>query len=249
MSSSKTIVQISKLNKHFGKHHVLKDVDLSVSEGEVVVIIGPSGSGKSTLCRTINKLEDFESGQIIVNGEEIPKKGKELAKYRARVGMVFQQFNLFSHLTILENVTLGPINALKINKDEAKANAEKLLKRVGVDFHKDKYPSQLSGGQQQRVAIARALAMNPQLMLFDEPTSALDPEMINEVLDIMVELATKDNMTMIVVTHEMGFAKKVADKVVFMDDGNIIEIATPDEFFNNPKSDRAKEFLSKILKH
>jgi glutamate transport system ATP-binding protein len=248
MENENNLVEIRKVNKYFGKHHVLKDIDLDVKKGEVVVIIGPSGSGKSTLCRTINRLETIESGTIIVDGEEIPKKGKELAAYRAKVGMVFQSFNLFSHLSILDNVTIGPITALKVPKADAEKEALELLDRVGVLAHKDKYPAQLSGGQQQRVAIARALAMHPKLMLFDEPTSALDPEMINEVLDIMVDLA-KGNMTMIVVTHEMGFAKKVSNKVVFIDEGNILEVAPPEEFFNNPKTERAKDFLSKVLSH
>jgi glutamate transport system ATP-binding protein len=228
--------------------HVLKDIDLSIDKGEVVILIGPSGSGKSTLCRTINRLETFESGSITIDGKTLPDEGKELADLRADVGMVFQSFNLFAHKTILENVTLGPIKVRKTPKAEADKRALELLDRVGVAHQKDKYPAQLSGGQQQRVAIARSLAMNPKVMLFDEPTSALDPEMVNEVLDVMVQLA-KEGMTMIVVTHEMGFARKAADKVVFLADGEIVESNTPNEFFSNPTSARAKDFLSKILTH
>ena len=242
------LVVIDKVNKHFGDLHVLKDIDLSIDKGEVVILIGPSGSGKSTLCRTINRLETFESGSITIDGKTLPDEGKELADLRADVGMVFQSFNLFAHKTILENVTLGPIKVRKTPKAEADKRALELLDRVGVAHQKDKYPAQLSGGQQQRVAIARSLAMNPKVMLFDEPTSALDPEMVNEVLDVMVQLA-KEGMTMIVVTHEMGFARKAADKVVFLADGEIVESNTPNEFFSNPTSDRAKDFLSKILTH
>ena len=242
------LVVIEGVNKHFGDLHVLKDINLSVSKGEVVILIGPSGSGKSTLCRTINRLETFESGSITIDGRKLPDEGKELANLRADVGMVFQSFNLFAHKTILENVTLGPIKVRKTPKAEAEKRAMELLGRVGVAHQAAKYPAQLSGGQQQRVAIARSLAMNPKVMLFDEPTSALDPEMINEVLDVMVELA-KDGMTMIVVTHEMGFARKAADKVVFLADGEIVESSTPAEFFSNPTSARAKDFLSKILTH
>ena len=245
---SEPLVVIDKVNKHFGDLHVLKDIDLSIDKGEVVILIGPSGSGKSTLCRTINRLETFESGSITIDGKTLPDEGKELANLRADVGMVFQSFNLFAHKTILENVTLGPIKVRKTPKAEADAKAMELLTRVGVQAQAEKYPAQLSGGQQQRVAIARSLAMNPKVMLFDEPTSALDPEMVNEVLDVMVQLA-KEGMTMIVVTHEMGFARKAADKVVFLADGQIVESNTPDEFFANPKSDRAKDFLSKILTH
>ena len=242
------LVVIEGVNKHFGDLHVLKDINLSVSKGEVVILIGPSGSGKSTLCRTINRLETFETGSIAIDGRKLPDEGKELANLRADVGMVFQSFNLFAHKTILENVTLGPIKVRKTPKAEAEKRAMELLGRVGVAHQAAKYPAQLSGGQQQRVAIARSLAMNPKVMLFDEPTSALDPEMINEVLDVMVELA-KDGMTMIVVTHEMGFARKAADKVVFLADGEIVESSTPAEFFSNPTSARAKDFLSKILTH
>jgi glutamate transport system ATP-binding protein len=245
---SEPLVVIDKVNKHFGDLHVLKDIDLSIDKGEVVILIGPSGSGKSTLCRTINRLETFESGSITIDGQALPDEGKELANLRADVGMVFQSFNLFAHKTILENVTLGPIKVRKTPEAEADAKAMELLTRVGVQAQAEKYPAQLSGGQQQRVAIARSLAMNPKVMLFDEPTSALDPEMVNEVLDVMVQLA-KEGMTMIVVTHEMGFARKAADKVVFLADGQIVESNTPDEFFANPKSDRAKDFLSKILTH
>ena len=236
------------VNKHFGDLHVLKDIDLTVSKGEVVVVLGPSGSGKSTLCRTINRLETYESGVIEIDGIALPEEGNELAKLRADVGMVFQSFNLFAHKTILQNVSLGPIKVRKMSKADAEARAMELLKRVGVDHQRDKYPAQLSGGQQQRVAIARALAMEPKVMLFDEPTSALDPEMINEVLEVMTGLA-KDGMTMVVVTHEMGFARRAADRVLFMSDGEILEQAAPEEFFTNPTSERAKDFLSKILGH
>ena len=242
------LVVVRDVQKHYGDFQALKDVDLTVDKGEVVVVIGPSGSGKSTLCRTINRLETITSGTITIDGEELPKEGKALANLRAEVGMVFQSFNLFAHLTILENVTLGPIRVRGQKKEEAEERGRELLDRVGVGSQADKYPDQLSGGQQQRVAIARALAMDPKVMLFDEPTSALDPEMINEVLDVMVALA-KDGMTMIVVTHEMGFARKAANRVVFMADGQIVEQATPEEFFTNPRSDRAKDFLSKLITH
>lgn len=242
------LVVIDKVNKHFGDLHVLKDIDLTVGKGEVVVVLGPSGSGKSTMCRTINRLETYESGSITIDGQPLPEEGAGLAKLRADVGMVFQSFNLFAHKTILENVTLGPIKVRKTGKKEAETRAMELLERVGVEQQASKYPAQLSGGQQQRVAIARSLAMRPKLMLFDEPTSALDPEMINEVLDVMSGLA-KEGMTMIVVTHEMGFARRAADRVVFMSDGAIVEQAEPEEFFNNPQSGRAKDFLSKILTH
>jgi glutamate transport system ATP-binding protein len=242
------LVVIDGVQKHYGEFQALKDIDLTVNRGEVVVVIGPSGSGKSTLCRTINRLETVTSGTIAIDGKELPKEGKALAALRADVGMVFQSFNLFSHLTILENVTLGPIKVKGMKKADAEALATKLLDRVGVAQQAGKLPGQLSGGQQQRVAIARALAMQPKVMLFDEPTSALDPEMINEVLDVMVGLA-QDGMTMIVVTHEMGFARKAADRVVFMADGQIVEEATPEEFFTNPRSERAKDFLSKLLTH
>ena len=242
------LVVLEGVNKHFGDLHVLKDIDLTIGHGEVVVVIGPSGSGKSTLCRTINRLETFESGSITIDGEPLPQEGKALARLRADVGMVFQSFNLFAHKTILDNVTLGPMKVRGKKKAEAQARAQELLERVGVAHQAAKYPAQLSGGQQQRVAIARALAMDPKVMLFDEPTSALDPEMINEVLDVMVGLA-RSGMTMIVVTHEMGFARKAADRVIFMDDGEIVEQAEPEDFFTNPQSDRAKDFLGKILTH
>ena len=242
------LVEIDNVQKHYGDFQALKDIDLTVNRGEVVVVIGPSGSGKSTLCRTINRLETITSGTIQIDGQELPKEGKGLAALRADVGMVFQSFNLFAHLTILDNVTLGPIRVKGMKKADAETLAKKLLDRVGVGHQAGKLPAQLSGGQQQRVAIARALAMEPKVMLFDEPTSALDPEMINEVLDVMVGLA-QDGMTMIVVTHEMGFARKAADRVVFMADGQIVESGTPEEFFTNPKSDRAKDFLSKLLTH
>lgn len=242
------LVEIADVQKHYGDFQALKDIDLTVNRGEVVVVIGPSGSGKSTLCRTINRLETITSGTIAIDGKELPKEGKDLAALRADVGMVFQSFNLFAHLTILDNVTLGPIKVKGMKKADAEKLGKQLLDRVGVGQQAAKLPAQLSGGQQQRVAIARALAMQPKVMLFDEPTSALDPEMINEVLDVMVGLA-QDGMTMIVVTHEMGFARKAADRVVFMADGQIVEEATPEEFFTNPKSDRAKDFLSKLLTH
>ena len=242
------LVVLEGVNKHFGDLHVLKDINLTVGRGEVVVVIGPSGSGKSTLCRTINRLETFESGSITIDGEPLPQEGKALARLRADVGMVFQSFNLFAHKTILENVTLGPMKVRGKKKAEAQARAQELLERVGVAHQAAKYPAQLSGGQQQRVAIARSLAMEPKVMLFDEPTSALDPEMINEVLDVMVGLA-KSGMTMIVVTHEMGFARKAADRVVFMSDGQIVEEADPESFFTRPQSTRARDFLSKILTH
>ncbi|MCD1572126.1 amino acid ABC transporter ATP-binding protein [Agromyces soli] len=242
------MVVVDHVEKHYGQFHALKDVSLSVDRGEVVVVIGPSGSGKSTLCRTINRLETFTSGSIRIDGDELPKEGKALAALRADVGMVFQSFNLFAHLTVLDNVTLGPIKVKRQSKADAERAARVLLERVGVAQQAEKLPGQLSGGQQQRVAIARALAMNPKVMLFDEPTSALDPEMINEVLDVMVGLA-QDGMTMIVVTHEMGFARKAADRVVFMADGQIVEEAAPEEFFTAPKSARAKDFLSKLITH
>ena len=242
------IVEVENVNKHYGDLHVLKDINLTVGRGDVIVVLGPSGSGKSTLCRTINRLETFESGRILIDGQPLPEEGKALAALRADVGMVFQSFNLFAHKTILQNVTLGPMKVRGMSKPDAEKRALELLERVGVEHQKDKYPAQLSGGQQQRVAIARSLAMNPKVMLFDEPTSALDPEMINEVLDVMTGLA-KEGMTMIVVTHEMGFARRAADRVVFMDAGEIVEVAAPEEFFTHPKSDRAKDFLGKILTH
>ncbi|MFD9570585.1 amino acid ABC transporter ATP-binding protein [Streptomyces sp. NPDC059982] len=242
------LVVLSNVNKHFGALHVLQDIDLSIARGEVVVVIGPSGSGKSTLCRTINRLETIDSGTITVDGKELPAEGKELARLRADVGMVFQSFNLFAHKTVLQNVMLGQLKVRKTDQAAALEKAKSLLDRVGVGSQADKYPAQLSGGQQQRVAIARALAMDPKVMLFDEPTSALDPEMINEVLEVMQQLAA-EGMTMVVVTHEMGFARSAANRVVFMADGKIVEQATPDQFFSNPRSDRAKDFLSKILHH
>lgn len=242
------LVVFKNVDKHFGDLHVLKNINTTIHRGEVVVVIGPSGSGKSTFCRTINRLEPIDSGSITLDGVELPEEGKALAALRAEVGMVFQSFNLFSHRTVLDNVTIGPIKVKKLSKQEAEKLAMDLLERVGVADQAHKLPAQLSGGQQQRVAIARSLAMNPQLILLDEPTSALDPEMINEVLDVMVQLA-EQGMTMVVVTHEMGFAKKAADRVIFMADGEIVEEAPPSEFFTNPKSSRAKDFLSKILAH
>ncbi len=242
------LVVLSGVQKHFGALHALKDIDLTVTRGEVVVVIGPSGSGKSTLCRAINRLETIDGGSITLDGTPLPAEGKALAKLRAEVGMVFQSFNLFAHKTILQNVSLGPIKVRGVSKAEAEKKSLELLDRVGVAHQAEKYPAQLSGGQQQRVAIARALAMEPKVMLFDEPTSALDPEMIKEVLDVMVDLA-KQGMTMIVVTHEMGFARTAADRVVFMADGAIVEENTPEVFFTNPESDRAKDFLGKIIKH
>jgi glutamate transport system ATP-binding protein len=242
------LVVLHDVNKHFGPLHVLKDVNTTVARGEVVVVIGPSGSGKSTLCRAINRLEPIDSGTITVDGRPLPVEGRELARLRADVGMVFQSFNLFSHRTILQNVMLGPVKVRRRPKAEAEARARELLDRVGIGNQADKVPGQLSGGQQQRAAIARALAMEPKLMLFDEPTSALDPEMISEVLEVMVALAG-EGMTMIVVTHEMGFARRAADRVVFMADGMLVEQATPEQFFTAPTSERAQDFLSKILAH
>jgi len=247
-AGSGPLVVLDQVNKHFGELHVLNDINLTVARGEVVIVIGPSGSGKSTLCRAINRLESIDSGEIAIDGVPLPEEGRPLARLRAEVGMVFQSFNLFAHKTILENVTLGPIKVKRQKKADAEKRAMELLERVGVANQAQKYPAALSGGQQQRVAIARSLAMEPKVMLFDEPTSALDPEMINEVLDVMTDLA-KAGMTMIVVTHEMGFARKVANRVVFMADGRIVEQAAPEEFFTNPQSDRAKDFLSKILTH
>ena len=247
-ADNRPLVELTHVEKHYGDLHVLKDINLTVRKGEVLVIVGPSGSGKSTMCRTINRLETIDSGDIRIDGKPLPQEGKELASLRAEVGMVFQSFNLFANKTILENVTLAPIKVRRMDKKEAEDLAMDLLGRVGVASQANKMPSQLSGGQQQRVAIARALAMQPKVMLFDEPTSALDPEMVNEVLDVMVELA-HEGMTMLCVTHEMGFARKVADKVVFMADGQILEQSTPEEFFEHPKTDRAKDFLSKILTH
>ena len=242
------LVVLSGVNKHFGDLHVLKDIDLTIHRGEVVVVIGPSGSGKSTLCRTVNRLEPIDSGTITIDGKVLPEEGKDLATLRADVGMVFQSFNLFAHRTILDNVTLGPMKVKGTSKKEAEAQALELLTRVGVENQARKRPAQLSGGQQQRVAIARALAMRPKVMLFDEPTSALDPEMINEVLDVMTALA-REGMIMVVVTHEMGFARKAADRVIFMADGAIVEEASPEEFFTNPRSSRARDFLSKLITH
>jgi len=242
------LVVLDGVNKHFGELHVLKDINLTVGEGEVVVVIGPSGSGKSTLCRAINRLEPIESGTIALDGQPLPEEGKDLARLRADVGMVFQSFNLFAHKTIRENVTLGPIKVRGLSRADADKRADALLERGGVQAQADKYPAQLSGGQQQRVAIARALAMDPKVILFDEPTSALDPEMIQEVLEVMIDLA-KQGMTMVVVTHEMGFARTAANRVVFMADGEIVEQADPESFFTNPTSRRAQDFLGKILKH
>ncbi|HEY8374008.1 MAG TPA: amino acid ABC transporter ATP-binding protein [Pseudonocardiaceae bacterium] len=242
------MIRMSGVDKFFGPLHVLKNVNLEVPKGQVVVVLGPSGSGKSTLCRTINRLEPIDKGTIEVDGQPLPAEGKELARLRADVGMVFQQFNLFAHKTILENVTLAPIKVRKINPEQARRTAMELLERVGIANQAEKYPAQLSGGQQQRAAIARALAMKPKVMLFDEPTSALDPEMVQEVLDVMTTLAA-EGMTMLVVTHEMGFARRAANRVVFMADGEIVEDTTPDEFFTSPKSARAKDFLGKILTH
>ncbi|MFP8902838.1 amino acid ABC transporter ATP-binding protein [Streptomyces atacamensis] len=246
--TAENLVVLDNVNKHFGALHVLQDIDLTIARGEVVVVIGPSGSGKSTLCRTINRLETIDSGTILIDGKPLPAEGRELARLRADVGMVFQSFNLFAHKTVLENVMLGQLKVRRAEKKAAEEKARSLLDRVGVANQADKYPAQLSGGQQQRVAIARALAMDPKVMLFDEPTSALDPEMINEVLEVMQQLA-QGGMTMIVVTHEMGFARSAANRVVFMADGRVVEEATPDQFFSNPRSDRAKDFLSKILHH
>ena len=264
---NRPLVELTHVEKHFGALHVLKDINLTVAKGEVLVVVGPSGSGKSTMCRTINRLETIDSGDIRIDGKPLPQEGKELANLRAEVGMVFQSFNLFANKTILENVTLAlikvrhmdkkeaeqnvmlaPMNVKGVPEKEAKEKAVKLLNQVGLGDKLDSYPAKLSGGQQQRVAIARALAMRPKVMLFDEPTSALDPEMVNEVLDVMVELA-HEGMTMICVTHEMGFARKAADRIVFMSDGQILEENTPDEFFEHPQTDRAKDFLSKILTH
>ncbi|OUO32738.1 amino acid ABC transporter ATP-binding protein [Olsenella sp. An293] len=242
------VIELRHVDKHYGDLHVLRDVSLSVARGEVVVIIGPSGSGKSTLCRTINRLETIDSGEILIEGEPLPQEGRELARMRSELGMVFQQFNLFAHMSVLDNVTLGPREVLGQQKEEAERYALELLGRVGVAEQAHKVPAQLSGGQQQRAAIARSLAMRPKAMLFDEPTSALDPEMINEVLDVMVELA-RGGMTMIVVTHEMGFARRVADRVVFMADGQIVEEGVPDAFFDHPKSQRARDFLDSIKGH
>ncbi|MEI4272665.1 amino acid ABC transporter ATP-binding protein [Klenkia sp. LSe6-5] len=247
-AAGEPLVRLAGVNKWFGDLHVLQDIDLTIDRGEVVVVIGPSGSGKSTLCRTINRLESIDRGEITIDGTPLPAEGKALATLRSDVGMVFQSFNLFAHKTILENVMLGPVKVRGKSKADAEKRARELLDRVGVGHQADKVPAQLSGGQQQRVAIARALAMDPKVMLFDEPTSALDPEMINEVLDVMTSLA-REGMTMVVVTHEMGFARRAANRVVFMDGGRVVESSAPETFFTTPSSDRAKDFLSKILNH
>jgi glutamate transport system ATP-binding protein len=247
-SNHSSLITVRGVNKFFGSRQVLFDINLDVSVGEVAVIVGPSGSGKSTLCRCINRLETISSGEIMVGGLPQPQEGRALAQFRAEVGMVFQSFNLFAHLTVLQNITIGPIKVLGQKPEQAQAIARELLRRIGIVGKDDAYPSQLSGGQQQRVALARAMAMNPKVILFDEPTSALDPEMVNEVLAVMVDLA-RSNMTMVVVTHEMGFARKASDRVVFMDGGRIIEEAPPDMFFDAPQSARAKDFLSKIIAH
>ena len=248
MSAEIPVIELRNVDKHYGPLHVLQHINLSVGKGEVLVLIGPSGSGKSTLCRTINRLETIDSGEILIEGQPLPQEGKELAQMRAEIGMVFQSFNLFAHKTILDNVTLGPREVLKMPKDAAEKEAMELLARVGVDAQAHKVPAQLSGGQQQRVAIARSLAMHPKAMLFDEPTSALDPEMINEVLEVMVELA-REGMTMVVVTHEMNFARRVSNRVVFMADGQIVEEGAPAEFFDHPQTARAKDFLDSIKGH
>ncbi|KZY39551.1 ABC transporter ATP-binding protein [Oleiphilus sp. HI0081] len=248
LGSKDNVIEIKDLNKWYGNFHVLKDINLSVKKGERIVICGPSGSGKSTMIRCINRLEEFQRGSLVVNGVEMIEDVKNIEAIRREVGMVFQHFNLFPHLSILENLTLGPIWVQKKPKEEAEAIAMKYLERVKIPDQALKYPGQLSGGQQQRVAIARSLCMSPQIMLFDEPTSALDPEMIKEVLDVMVELAD-EGMTMLCVTHEMGFAKRVADRVIFMDGGEIVEQNTPEEFFTNPETDRLQLFLSQILQH
>ncbi|MDH6223810.1 amino acid ABC transporter ATP-binding protein [Streptomyces sp. MJP52] len=242
------LIELRDVNKHYGDLHVLQGINLTVSRGEVVVVIGPSGSGKSTLCRAINRLETIESGAIHLEGRPLPDEGKALAQLRAEVGMVFQSFNLFAHKTVLQNVSLAQVKVRRRRREDADRRSRELLERVGLAAHADKYPAQLSGGQQQRVAIARALAMEPTALLFDEPTSALDPEMINEVLEVMRQLA-REGMTMVVVTHEMGFARSAANRVVFMADGRIVEDRPPEEFFTDPRSERAKDFLSKILKH
>jgi glutamate transport system ATP-binding protein len=248
MEDGRTLVAVERANKWFGDVHALVDVDLTIDRGEVVVVIGPSGSGKSTLCRAINRLEPLDSGRVVFDGRPLPVEGKALARVRADIGMVFQAFNLFAHKTVLQNVMLGPVKTLKLSKDEARDRAMKLLERVGIADKADRYPAELSGGQQQRAAIARALAMEPKLMLFDEATSALDPEMIKEVLDVMLELAS-EGTTMLVVSHEMGFARSAARRVVFMDAGRIVEVAPPDRFFDNPDTERARDFLSKVLAH
>jgi glutamate transport system ATP-binding protein len=242
------LVRIRGVDKRFGSFQALYDVDLDVTRGEVVDIVGASGSGKSTLCRCINRLETIDAGTVTIDGQPLPQEGRALARLRADVGMVFQSFNLFGHLSALDNVMLGPTHVRGVPKDQAREQARALLRRVGVGEKESSRPAELSGGQQQRVAIARALAMQPKVMLFDEPTSALDPEMIKEVLDVMVDLA-REGMTMVVVTHEMGFARQAGDRVVFMDAGRIVEIDTPDQFFTSARSERARDFLSKILAH
>ncbi|RCW44021.1 amino acid ABC transporter ATP-binding protein (PAAT family) [Halopolyspora algeriensis] len=248
VSTDTPMIRLSAVDKYFGALHVLRDIDLEVPRGQVVVVLGPSGSGKSTLCRVINRLEPVDSGSIALDGVPLPAEGRALAELRADVGMVFQQFNLFAHKSILDNVTLGPIKVRKSGKAAARDEAMQLLERVGIADQADKYPAQLSGGQQQRAAIARALAMRPKVMLFDEPTSALDPEMVNEVLDVMTGLAA-DGMTMLVVSHEMGFARRAAHRVLFMADGEVAEDSVPEDFFQAPATDRAKDFLGKILTH
>jgi glutamate transport system ATP-binding protein len=248
VAAAPPMIRMKAVDKFFGPLHVLKDINLEIPKGEVVVVLGPSGSGKSTLCRAINRLEPINAGTIEVDGKLLPAEGKDLARLRADVGMVFQSFNLFAHKSIVDNVLLAPVKVRKVAKDEARKHAMELLERVGIANQADKYPAQLSGGQQQRAAIARALAMRPKVMLFDEPTSALDPEMVQEVLDVMTSLA-KEGMTMLVVTHEMGFARKAADRVIFMSDGEVVEDSTPETFFTAPKSNRAKDFLGKILTH
>ncbi len=247
-SAQPPMIAMRGVDKHFGDLHVLRNVTLEVDRGQVVIVLGPSGSGKSTLCRTINRLESIDSGTIAIDGVELPAEGRALTRLRADVGMVFQSFNLFAHKTIIENVMLAPIKVRKLDKQSARTRAMELLERVGIADQADKYPAQLSGGQQQRVAIARALAMNPKVMLFDEPTSALDPEMVTEVLDVMTALA-KEGMTMLVITHEMGFARRAGDRVLFMADGQIIEDAEPEAFFTAPTTERARDFLGKILSH
>ncbi|WP_176797983.1 amino acid ABC transporter ATP-binding protein [Actinopolyspora mzabensis] len=242
------MIRVSAVDKYFGSLHVLKDINLEIPRGQVVVVLGPSGSGKSTLCRVLNRLETIDSGAVAVDGVPLPEEGRALAELRADVGMVFQQFNLFAHKSIIDNVTLGPIKVRKLGKDEAREEGMRLLRRVGIADQAEKYPAQLSGGQQQRAAIARALAMRPKVMLFDEPTSALDPEMVNEVLEVMAGLAD-EGMTMLVVSHEMGFARRAAHRVLFMADGEVVEDSSPETFFDSPGSERAKDFLGKILTH
>ena len=245
IQSAAPVIELRNVNKHFGELHVLKDINLSVQKGEVVVVIGPSGSGKSTLCRTINRLETIDSGEILIEGVPLPQEGRALAELRSQIGMVFQSFNLFSHMTVLDNMILAPVGVLNKSKKAAREEAMALLERVGVADQAHKVPAQLSGGQQQRAAIARALAMHPKAMLFDEPTSALDPEMIGEVLNVMTELA-QEGMTMVIVTHEMNFARRVSNRVIFMDGGSIVEENTPDAFFSRPTTQRAIDFLQSI---